>query len=312
MSIASVQRSLLLRAAASPRLRHMAESGRLSSAVAGRFVAGRAVADAVAVTGELVAAGMLVTLDYLGEAVTDPVEARRSADVVLELIQAVHAAGSAASISVKPTQLGLDVSVPLCADLVDEIAAAASLCGQHVTLDMESTAYTQATIDLVLGARANGHRNVGCAVQSYLLRTPGDVETLTADGASLRLCKGAYAEPEELAHQSKQEVSVAYIRCADLLLRSQTFARFATHDHKLVRRIQELARGLNLQVGQYEFQMLHGVRVPMQQELVAAGEQVRIYVPFGDDWYPYLTRRLAERPANLAMFLRALVGRRRR
>lgn len=303
-------RRALLAMADSRRLRDTASHNPAARRVARRFVAGERLEDALKAAAALNQRGARVTLDHLGEAVHDPSVARRAAEVYLDALAQIGARGLDASVSVKPTQLGLDIDAGLCQQLIGEVAAAGRDVGTHVTIDMEGSAYTQATVDLVLALRAAGHDNVGCAVQAYLHRTPADVRTLTGVGASLRLCKGAYAEPEEIAWQHRDQISNAFLDCAAIVLSGDTYGRFATHDHVLIGRIRQLAHRLGVGPDRYEFQMLHGIREPLRQRLLDAGHDVRIYVPFGGEWYPYLTRRLAERPANLLFFLRALAGRR--
>ena len=212
-------------------------------------------------------------------------------------------------VSVKFTALGLDISPTLCHELVAAVCARAERGSEHVTIDMEGSDYTQATVDLVIALRAEGFANVGCAVQSYLKRTADDVDKLVASGASLRLCKGAYAEPEAIAYQD-DDVSRSYARLAETLLRSGTYARIATYDHRLIHHVRNLARRFELTTSDYEFQMLYGVREPLQKQLIDEGYRLRIYVPFGSEWYPYLVRRIAEHPANVVFFARALTGRR--
>lgn len=306
--LSSVLRRGLLLAAESSTLRRLAEEVPVTSDVAHRFVAGRTLDQAVEVTRRLNNAGFAVALDHLGESVTDEAEAREAAHAYHDVLEQVDSEGLDCSISVKPTQMGVDHSLGLATELITDLASHASEVGTHVTLDMESSAHTQVTVDLVLGLRSAGHDNVGCAVQSMLFRTGDDVDLLLASGASLRLCKGAYAEPPDVAHQGRLDVAVNYVRVADQLLRAPALPRFATHDGRLVRRLVALADERGRGSGQREWQMLYGVREALQLELVQAGERVRIYVPFGDEWYPYLTRRMAERPANLLLFLRALAG----
>lgn len=301
-------RRVLVAASGSERLRQLAGDLRPARAVAERFVAGDDLAAAMEVTRALNDAGMKVTLDHLGEAVTSADLAESAAAAYVTALDRLAAEGLDASISVKPTQLGMDISPDLCTRLIGGLCSHAAERGATVTVDMEGSDHTQATIDLIAALRGGGHTNVGCAVQSYLHRTRDDIRRLTELGASLRLCKGAYAEPPEIAFQDGDEVDANYLACAELLLESGTYARFATHDHRLIARIRNLARRYQLDTDAYEFQMLHGVREPLQRELVAAGLTVRIYVPYGSEWYPYFMRRLAERPANLLFFLRALAG----
>lgn len=303
-------RRTLIAASESERLRRIAMERGLSRRVAMRFVAGETLDQAVAVTAELNRLGMAVSLDHLGESVEDEAVSRAAAATYERILDRIAAEGLDAAISVKLSQLGVRTSVDLCRELVAGICARAADHGRHVTVDMEGSDLTSTTVELVLALRAAGHDNVGCAVQSYLRRTPDDVDRLVAAGASLRLCKGAYLEPPEIAHQDRLAVDTAYARLADHLLDSGTFPRFATHDDRLIRYVRDRARRGGIGRDGYEIQMLYGVREPLQRELVAAGEGLRIYVPFGAEWYPYFMRRLAERPANLAFFLRALAGRR--
>ena len=301
-------RQVLIAASGSDRLKQLAGDLPPARAVAERFVAGDDLDAALQVTRELTDAGMKVTLDHLGEAVVSAAIAEDAAEAYLEALDRLAAAGLDASISVKPTQLGLEISPDLCHRLVASLCSRAAELGTTVTVDMEGSQHTQATVDLVVALRGEGHANVGCAVQSYLHRTQDDIRRLTALGASLRLCKGAYAEPADIAYQDDDEVDRNFVACAELLLDSGTYPRFATHDHRIIARIRNLARRARVGPEDYEFQMLHGIREPLQRELVAAGETVRVYVPYGSEWYPYFVRRLAERPANLLFFLRALVG----
>lgn len=302
-------RRILLAAATSPRLRSFAEGNALSHRVVDRFVAGDTLDDAVAVIRECNARGASVTIDHLGEAVTSEATARDEAAACEEAIVRIGAEGLDASLSVKPTALGLDVSEALFAELVEGLCERAGLLGIHVTLDMEGSPTTQATVDLVAELAARGHA-IGCAVQAYLRRSPEDVARLTAIGASLRICKGAYAEPEELALQDRQGIREAFLALAEHVLDAGVFGRFATHDDWLIERIAASAASRGVGADTWEFQMLYGVREPLQREVLAQGHALRIYVPYGTQWYPYFMRRLAERPANLGFFARALVGRR--
>jgi proline dehydrogenase len=303
----TVLREALIRASESAWLRRQLTARALPRAIALRFVAGETVNDGLAVTRALVRAGKTVTLDYLGESVTDADEARAASRCVLEALDRVAQEGVPAGVSVKPTQMGLRISHALCVELLDEICTAAGRLGEHVTLDMEGSDVTEATVRLVERLRGAGH-DVGCAVQAYLHRTRADVERLTAAGASLRLCKGAYAEPPAIAYQERTEVDRSYASLAEYLLAEGVYARLATHDDALIARAQNVAARLGLARDAFEFQMLYGVRPALQDALVRDGWRLRVYVPFGDQWYPYFMRRLAERPANLAFFLRALRG----
>lgn len=305
-------RSVLLWASASPSLQRQITTTSLTRSLALRFVAGETLDDGLAAARTLAARGRSVTLDYLGESVTDPREARAAAGVVRQALRRVGMEGLPAGMSVKPTQMGLglpgDPEGTLCRELLDDVAGIAGRIGAHVTLDMEGSDVTEATVRLVEDLQAAGHHNVGCALQSYLHRTPGDVCRLSAWGASLRLCKGTYDEPASIAYSARQQVDQAYDECAAWLLAHGTYPRLATHDHRLIARARDHASLLGVSPGDFEFQMLYGVRTGLQDELVRHGYRLCVYVPFGSQWYPYFMRRLAERPANLLFFLRALRG----
>ncbi len=302
-------RWFLLRAADNDALASTARRSATVGRVVERYVAGDGAAACMAAAETLTARGMDLTLDHVGESVGSMAQANAAAEVYLELLERIGDRGLSAGISIKPSQLGLLVDEAGAAALVDRLAAAADAAGVHMTIDMEDHATVEATIRLVEGAQEDGHGNVGCAVQSYLHRTPADLRRLTAAGASLRLCKGAYAEPPFVAHQRKTDVDRAYLEDARYLLANGHEPRFATHDHRLVGAIKRAAALLERDRSTFEFQMLYGVRPDMQQALVAEGYRLRIYVPFGTEWYPYFTRRLAERPANLLFFARALTDR---
>ena len=305
-------RPLLLAASTNPTLRRELTHRRWPRDLALRFVAGETLEDGLSAARRLAAQGKAVTLDYLGESVTQEHEARRAAEVVLATLSRLSGEGLPAGVSVKPTQMGLglpgDPDGRLCRELLRTIAAEAERRGAHVTLDMEDSTVTEQTVALVEDLIAEGHRNVGCAVQSYLRRTRADVARLSAVGASLRLCKGTYDEPSELAYTCAVEVDASFDDCAAALLADGTFPRIATHDHRLIARVKGHAARLGVSPRDFEFQMLYGVRTPLQDALLRDGHRLRVYVPFGDQWYPYFMRRLAERPANLLFFLRALAG----
>jgi proline dehydrogenase len=299
-------RWVLLRTADSSRLAAQAAASPLVRRVVSRYIAGDDLADGLAAARRLAAEGATLTLDHVGENVSDLTQAERAAEVYRDLLGRVGDERLPAGVSVKPTQLGMGLDHERCVELVEDLAKRAHDAGVHVTLDMEDHSVTEATIRLVERAQAAGYGNVGCAVQAYLHRTPEDVRRLTAAGASLRLCKGAYAEPEHLAHQRTVEVDRAFLQAARYLLEHGHHPRFATHDHRLVATIKRWAAELGRDRGSYEFQMLYGIRPDMQRALLADGYGLRVYLPFGSEWFPYFTRRLAERPANLIFFLRAL------
>ena len=308
-------RRALLAAAGNDRLRELATTLPVARGVAHRFVAGESLEEALAVVRDGNRRGLAVTLDHLGEAVDDPTAAREAVEVYVATLGAVGAQGLDGSVSVKASQFGLTTDPAGCRAMVGEIATAAKEAGTHVTIDMEDSSLTDATIDLVLDLRADGHDHVGCAVQAYLHRTPEDARRLTAAGASLRLCKGAYDEPATIAHQDREAIRVGYVEVAGILLDAARDGggrpRFATHDHVLLHRVRDEVARRGLDDRAYEVQTLYGVRPAWEAELVRRGLDVRVYVPFGTRWYPYLVRRLAERPANLQLFLRALWSGRR-
>jgi len=304
-----VLRRTLLAASSSRRLRRLAERSRASRAVAGRFVAGDSLDDAVAVVVALNRDGAAVTLDLLGEDVESPEQASAALVAYQQVIARLAQGDLDCSVSVKPSQFGLDLDPQAAAGLLRRLAEQATTAGIHVTLDMEGSPTTSAIVDLTAMLTTEG-LDVGCAVQAYLHRTPADVARLTGAGSSLRICKGAYAEDAAIAYQRRKDVRAAYLRLVDDVWRSDTYGRFATHDDVLTDEIERRARERGIGRERFEFQLLHGVREPLARDLLARGNAVRIYVPFGTQWYPYYLRRLAERPANLLFLGRALVGRR--
>ncbi len=299
-------RPALIKASESPLLRRQVTTRRFSRKLALRFVAGETLDQGLDTTRQLAREGKTVTVDYLGESVTTADDARGAAKTYLEALDRIGQEGLPAGVSVKPTQMGLALSEGLCAELLEEIVVVAERIGEHVTLDMEGSDVTEPTVAMVERLQHAGHRGVGCAVQSYLRRTRADIERLTAAGASLRLCKGAYAEPEAVAYRSRADVDASYAACADYLLERGVYPRIATHDDRLIDHVKNTAARVRRSRDDFEFQMLFGVRASLQDALVRDGYRLRIYVPFGDQWYPYFMRRLAERPANVLFFLRAL------
>jgi proline dehydrogenase len=276
-------------------------------ALARRFVAGETLDEAMEAAAALVAAGCEVSLDHLGEHVTERSEAIRSRDDYMACLDRIGESGLPANISVKLTQLGMGFDDDLAAQSLSELAVRAAEVGTSVTVDMEESDHTESTIS-IYGEAQRRHGNLGIAVQSYLRRTRADLDTLIPLGGHIRLCKGAYAEPDVVAFQSDEEVSASFDSLLALLMEAPGVKpAIASHDDGRL----ELAKKLiPRRDAPYEFQLLYGVRGALQRELVAAGYPLRIYVPYGVAWYPYLTRRMAERPANLLFFLRAVVGRR--
>lgn len=279
---------------------------RAGLALANRFVAGDTLDEAVTVAKRLNEAGLLVSLDLLGEEVHDRASAIRAGDEYLECLDRIAQEGLRSNISVKPTQLGLAIDEGLAAGAIDRLAAHAAALGTSVTMDMEDSRYTEGTVRLFEKTQP-AHGNLGIALQAYLHRTPTDLRRLSPLGGHIRLCKGAYVEPAEVALTSKEEVDEAYARqLRDLMAMEQTVPAVATHDLPLVNLAKALATARD---EPFEFQMLYGVRPDLQRELVSEGYPLRVYLPFGSQWYPYLTRRLGERPANVWFLLKNLFGR---
>jgi proline dehydrogenase len=300
--------SLLVRAAQNDRLERLAMDNRLARRVARRFIAGETLQEGVEAAKELAVLGRTVSLDLVGEHVTSEVESDAAAQDYLGTIARMAAEGLRSGVSIKPSQLGTGLDVDRARARLTSLAETAAAAGLHVTLDMEDSSTTETTIKLVESLHGDGHQHVGCAVQTALHRSPDDIERLNELGASVRLCKGAYAEPERIAHQTRAAVDGASRRCVTALLERGTYPRFATHDHRLIGFIRHEARRLQRDTDAYEFQMLYGVRTDVQARLVDIGEQLCVYVPFGQAWYAYFMRRLAERPANLVFFARMLTG----
>jgi proline dehydrogenase len=303
-------RTLVLAAADSDTVKHALATAPVSRAVVRRFVAGDSTPDAVRVTGELVGAGLAVTLDYLGEHTTDRALAEETVQSYLRLLDALHAAALSdrAEVSLKLSAVGQEFDEKLALHNASRVCAAAEQCGTTVTLDMEDHRTTDSTLALLAELRRTWP-SVGVALQAYLRRTLSDCRELTAAGARVRLCKGAYAEPEAVAYFDRHEVDRNFVRCANVLLAGQGYPMFGTHDPRLVRIVAERARWYDRGPDSFEYQMLYGVRPDEQRRLSLSGRTVRVYVPYGVQWYGYLMRRLAERPANMAFFLRAVAGR---
>ncbi|MCC6556641.1 MAG: proline dehydrogenase family protein [Polyangiaceae bacterium] len=266
------------------------------------------------VTAELNRKGLLTTLDFLGESVTDPEEARRARDEILRLLEAIHAGDHASGVSVKPSQLGIAIAPSLALENMRCLLQRARELDLFVRMDMEESALVDATLGIYRTLRQEGFENTGVVIQSYLYRSEADIQELVEMGASVRLCKGAYMEPPEVAFPQKKDTDANFIRLMKLLLgpRAQqngVHAAMATHDEAMVQASIAFATEQALPHDAYELQMLHGVRRELQGRLAAQGHRVRVYVPYGAAWYPYLMRRLAERPANLWFFLSNLIRR---
>jgi proline dehydrogenase len=298
-------RRTILAASRQPRLREAISTMPLSREVVRRFVAGETTEDAVRATRELVDAGLLVSLDHLGEDTTEAGHAEAVAKAYITLLQRLDDAGltGGAEVSVKLSAIGQALDRHLCLDHARHVCEAATAAGTTVTLDMEDHTTTDSTLGILAELRTD-FPGTGAVIQSYLRRSAGDVEDLIRSRARVRLCKGAYKEPESVAYQSRKEVDLAYVRLLVRLMRDGAYPMVATHDPRLVAIASKLAE--KREQGTYEFQMLYGIRPHEQRRLAASGARVRVYTPYGEEWYGYLMRRMAERPANLAFFLRAL------
>ena len=303
-----VLRQALIAASESDVLERQVTTRDLTRRIAMRFIAGETLDDGLAAVRDVAARGCTATLDFLGEAVSSADDARRAQDKIVAACARIGDESLPSGISVKPTQMGLTLDQDLAFKLIAEIASEAKRFGGHVNIDMEGSDTTEATVALTERLRDAGHDNVGCALQSYLHRTPDDVERLTAAGASLRLIKGAYDEPPEVAYQNKAEVDASFRRSTDWLLEHGHYPKIATHDNALIEYTKRTVIRLGRSPDDFEFQMLYGVRTPLQDALASAGWRMRVYIPFGAQWYPYFMRRIAERPANMVFFMRALVG----
>jgi proline dehydrogenase len=273
-----------------------------------RFVAGMEIEDALRVAEAVNRQGMAVTLDSLGESVTSETEAHRAAEVYHRLLDAIATRKLNANISVKLTQMGLELSPELAETIAATLAEHAAATGNFVRIDMEDSRLTQATLDIVrrLQARKNLRGAVGVVIQAYLYRSAADIDQLLAEGIRVRLCKGAYQEPAEVAFPRKEDVDAQYTRLSQKLLASPLYHALATHDEAMIAAAKRFASERGIERSLFEFQMLFGVRRDLQRSLAAEGYNVRVYVPFGREWYPYFMRRLAERPANVLFLLRNL------
>jgi proline dehydrogenase len=273
-----------------------------------RFIAGETTEEAVAAAQALEAAGLLHTLDHLGESITTLAEADAATRDYLTIIDRIADAGIGRNISLKLTQLGLDVDRASAVDNLRKILERADPLGFFVRIDMESSHYTQATIDIFDTLWQQGYRNIGIVLQAALYRTEADLQRINALGARIRLVKGAYNEPKSVAHTKKADVDAAYASMMKTLITDGNYPAIGTHDSVMIDMARQWASGHGVQADRFEFQMLHGIRRDLQTLLVKEGYRVRIYVPFGKEWFPYFMRRLGERPANVWFVLRSLIG----
>lgn len=268
-------------------------------ALSRRFVPGETVEELAGAMVDAHGKGLAVTANYLGESEKSERTARAASDTYLEVLDRIVADGVRGNVSLKFTQLGQAISAKSLADNLGRLLDRARAHGLFIRFDMESSEYTQRTLDAFERLWGEGWRDIGVVLQSYLMRSEGDVARMNALGASVRLCKGAYAEPANVAFQEREEVDTTYVRLMELLLADGNYPAIATHDERMIDATVRFAQKESISSERFEFQMLYGVRRDLQAQLVDQGYTVRVYVPFGESWYPYLMRRLAERPANM-------------
>jgi proline dehydrogenase len=292
-------RELFIGLSTSRALRSFAEHSPIGQKMSRRFVAGTTVEELLATAEAVNRRGMTVSVDNLGENVTNPEEARNSAQVYDRLLDLISQRGLQANVSLKLTHMGLDVDAELARQLVCGLVDHAARLDNFVRVDMEGSPYTQRTLELVYELHTRYPGRVGAVLQSYMRRSEADAEKLMANGIRIRLCKGAYKEPAEVAFQKKSEVDANYLRLTKMLLKSGIYHGIATHDEKIIQQTMRFAIEENIARDSFEFQMLHGIRRDLQEHIVREGWRLRVYIPFGAEWYPYLMRRLAERPANV-------------
>ena len=300
-------RNVALAVADRPLVQRIVRDGRISRRLVGRFIAGERLDDALAVGRTLAGQGMTVTLDQLGEGVEDAASVQDAVDTAIATLQAMDRDGLQPNISIKLTMFGLDLDERLAVEQVASVLAEARRVDGFVRIDMEGSAYTERTIAITESLHDRFPGQVGTVIQSYLYRSPEDVERLIQRRIRVRLVKGAYAEPATVAHTSPREIDVAYATLAERLLEAGVYPAIATHDPALIQAARDYARRQSIGSDRFEFQMLYGVRREAQQELTRWGYRMRIYVPFGTEWYAYFSRRIAERPANALFVARQLL-----
>ena len=306
-------RALFISLSESHWLRAVAERSSIGQKFSSRFVAGTQIEDVLRVAGAVNQSGLSVSIDNLGENVTNADEARASAQLYHQLLDDIAAQKLNANVSLKLTHMGLDVDEKLAHDQVAGLVAKAAAMNPRnfVRVDMEGSPYTQRTLDFVRELhRVPANRGcVGTVIQSYMRRSESDVEQLLAEGIRIRLCKGAYKEPPEIAFQPKSEVDANYVKLMKILMKSKVYHGLATHDETIINLAKAFATSERISRDAFEFQMLYGIRRDLQQGLVSDGWRMRVYIPFGTEWYPYLMRRLAERPANVLFIAKNLLRR---
>jgi proline dehydrogenase len=304
-------RAFFIALSESKMLRATAERSRIGRRLSGRFVAGMSVEEALDATAATNQLGMSVSVDNLGENVTNLEEAKHSATLYHEMLDALVARKLNANVSLKLTHMGLDVDESVARTIAGEVVAHAARIDNFVRVDMEGSPYTEKTLQLVreLHRQPGNAGHVGAVIQAYLHRSERDAQELCAERIRIRLCKGAYKEPAEIAFQDKADVDANFVKLMQILLKSGTYHGIATHDPKMIEATIAFARKENVPPSAFEFQMLYGVRRDLQEQLVRDGWGMRVYIPFGTEWYPYLMRRLAERPANAIFILKNVMRR---
>jgi proline dehydrogenase len=299
-------RAFFIALSESKTLRGIAEKSAVGQRLSHRFVAGMTVTEALTATQQTKAIGMSVSVDNLGENVTNAEEAKESAKLYHEMLDEITARKLDANASLKLTHMGLDVDEALARRITTELVAHAAKLNNFIRVDMEGSPYTQKTLDVVreLHRQPGNAGRVGAVIQAYLHRSEKDAQELCAERIRIRLCKGAYKEPPEIAFQAKADVDANFVKLMKILLKSGTYHGIATHDPTMIEATIAFARGEKIPADAFEFQMLYGIRRDLQQQLVRDGWRMRVYIPFGTEWYPYLMRRLAERPANAIFILK--------
>jgi proline dehydrogenase len=310
-------RNVMLYLSNQPRVFRFVRNNGFAKKFASRFVAGETLDDALNAVRGLNAKHITASLDLLGESVTNEREARAAAGEYLKILDRIHEQQLNANVSLKLTAMGFDISEELCVGIMHDVLGRAQAYNTFVRLDMESSAYTERTLRLFYDRLYPAYKNnVGIVLQSYLYRTSSDTEAAIQAKCRVRLCKGAYKEPAAVAFPQKTEVDANYVKCMQMLMEKGNYPGIATHDPAIINEAKRFAKERNIDPARFEFQMLYGVRRDLQEQLVREGYNMRVYVPFGTQWYPYLMRRLAERPANLAFItgnvMREMIGRGRR
>jgi proline dehydrogenase len=296
-----ILRSAFIALSRNRMMRRFSERSGVGRRLSSRFVAGMEIEDALRVAEAVNRQGMAVTLDSLGESVSTEVEAHQAAEIYHQLLDQIAARKLNANISVKLTQMGLELDRELAGGIAESLARHASATKNFLRIDMEDSSLTQVTLDIVrrINALPKLRGSIGIVIQAYLYRSQSDIEQLLADRIRVRLCKGAYKEPAEVAFPNKAEVDKNYVLLSRMLLESPVYHGLATHDEAMIAAAKKFARDHEIETSRFEFQMLYGVRRDLQRALIQEGYNVRVYIPFGREWYPYFMRRLAERPANV-------------